>query len=121
MSKSGKWVEQLQERDAICAAILHLASSVKTSLQATRPGELDDDLDDRPVGDACVQLAQLIEDPALAAAIAHALRILWKRWGAEAPTATLASPAPRSFIQRLRGHLPGRSPAQSRSCEGVKL
>jgi hypothetical protein len=57
-----RWVERLQERDAVCAAVLALAVAVRTSL-IHRPGQFEEDLDDRLVSDARVQLAQLIPDP----------------------------------------------------------
>jgi hypothetical protein len=74
-----RWVERLQERDAVCAAMLTLAGAVEMSVMHRR-AQFEEDLDDPFVNDARVQLAQLIEDPALAAAIAHALQILCRQW-----------------------------------------
>jgi Ser/Thr protein kinase RdoA (MazF antagonist) len=92
MLSLGRWVERLQERDAVCAAVLALAAALKSSV-THRPGQFEEDFDDRLVGDARVQLAQLIEDPVLASAIAHALQILCRRWEAECHEAGQASPA----------------------------
>ena len=77
-----RWVERLHERDAVCAAILTLAEAVKVSV-VCRPGQFEEDVADPCVSDARVQLAQLIEDPALASAIAHTLQILCRRWEKE--------------------------------------
>jgi hypothetical protein len=107
MLSLGRWVKRLQERDAVCEAVLALAVAVQKSV-AHRPAQFEEDLDDRLVSDAQVQLAQLIEDPALASAIAHALQILCRRWAAESHVAAQAMPAgPMSFtvFQKLRRYL----------------
>jgi hypothetical protein len=97
MKPLDRWVERLQERDAVAAAILSLAEAVKMSVRH-RPGQFEEDLSDRLVNDARVQLAQLTEDPALALAIAHALQILSRRWEKESyvlsARATPAVPPP---------------------------
>jgi len=99
-----RWIERLQRRDAVCAAILSLAEAVKTSI-IHRPEQFEEDLSDRLVNDARVQLAQLIEDPALALAVAHALQILCRRWeeeshvSAQYARATLAVPTSIPFLE----------------------
>jgi hypothetical protein len=107
MLSLGRWVKRLQDRDAVCEAVLALAVAVQTSV-AHRPEQFEEDLDDRLVSDAQVQLAQLIEDPALASAIAHALQILCRRWEAESHVAGQAMPAgPVSctVFQKVHSHL----------------
>jgi uncharacterized membrane protein YccC len=91
MLSLGRWVERLQARDAVCDAIIALAVAVKSSL-TRRPEQFEEDLDDRLLRDARIQLAQLIEDPTLALAIAHALQILCRHWEAETHETGQASP-----------------------------
>jgi hypothetical protein len=98
MLSLGRWVERLQERDAVCAAVLALAAAVKSSV-THRPEQFEEDFDDRLVSDTRIQLAQLIEDPALASAIAHALQILCRRWEAERHEAGQASSAGPTSIE----------------------
>jgi hypothetical protein len=86
-----RWVEHLQERDAVCAAMLTLAEATKISVMH-RPGQFEEDLDDPRVSDARVQLAQLIEDPAMASAIAHALQILCRQWETKGHGTAQATP-----------------------------
>jgi hypothetical protein len=109
MSALDRWFEHLQDRDAICAAILDLASAVKAHSVANQLAQLDVDVDDQAIDYARAQLALLIEDPALASAITHAIRRLLKRWEEEhhAVMTTTSSPlrVSRSFAQRLRGRL----------------
>jgi hypothetical protein len=83
MSALNQWCEHLQERDAICATILDLATAVKVRSVTSRLSPLDCDFDDQAVCEARARLAQLIEDPALASVITHALRRLWRLWEAE--------------------------------------
>jgi hypothetical protein len=83
MSALDRWFEHLRARDAICAAILDLASAVKAHAVTSQLMQLDFDQDDQAVRDARARLAQLIEDPALASVITHALRRLWRRWEEE--------------------------------------
>jgi hypothetical protein len=83
MSALDRWFEQLRERDAICAAILDLASAVKAHSVTDPLLQVDLDPDDQSVRDARARLAQLIEDPALAVVITHALRRLWRLWERE--------------------------------------
>jgi hypothetical protein len=92
MLSIGRWVERLQERDAISGAVIALAVAVKSSV-TRRPEQFEEDLDDRLVRGARIQLAQLIEDPALAAAISHALQILCRCWEAESYEAEQSTPA----------------------------
>ena len=83
MSALDQWCEHLRERDAICAAILDLASAVRARSVTSLLSQLDRDFDDQAICEARARLAQLIEDPALASVITHALRRLWKRWEEE--------------------------------------
>jgi hypothetical protein len=109
MSALDQWCEHLQERDAICAAILDLASVVKARSIACRLRPLDRDDEDQAVGAACARLAQLIEDPALASVITHALRRLWRRWEEEdhVVLATHSTPSVLPLLfHRLCKHLP---------------
>jgi hypothetical protein len=104
MSALDRWNEHLQERDAICAAILDLASVVRVHSVTDQRVQLDPDLDDQALCDARDRLAQLIEDPALATAITHAIRRLWRRWEEEHYAIMAKSsnlPFGRSIVQRL--------------------
>ena len=108
MSAMYRWVERLKDRDAICSAILALAAATQTSVLTHPPELFEEDLEDRSVRDARIQLALLIEDPALTMAINHALKILCKRWQVqESPVRYASPPAPvsRSIFQKLRRHL----------------
>lgn len=82
MLSLGRWVARMHERDAVCAAVLALAAAVQSGVTHS-PEQFKEDFDDRLVSDTRVQLAQLIEDPVLASAVAHALQILCRRWEAE--------------------------------------
>ena len=83
MSALDQWCERLQERDAICAAILDLATAVRVRSVTSRLAQPDSDFDDQAVCGARARLAQLIEDPALASVITHDLRRLWRLWQEE--------------------------------------